>query len=119
MKQKLIDEVGLAEANVRMAKWDRENPMDVGTIEDVLDHIDHLVKVAGWEHVGLGADFDGVDALPVGLEDVSRYPYITQGLLDRGYTEQQIRGILGENLIRVMRKVEEAAAELKKAGANP
>ncbi|PQO42826.1 membrane dipeptidase [Blastopirellula marina] len=119
LKQKLIDEVGLAEANVRMAKWDRENPMDVGTIEDVLDHIDHLVKVAGWEHVGLGADFDGVDALPVGLEDVSRYPYITQGLLDRGYTEEQIRGILGENLIRVMRKVEEAAAELKKTNATP
>lgn len=119
LKQKLIDEVGLAEANVRMAKWDRENPMDLGTIEDVLDHIDHLVKVAGWEHVGLGADFDGVDALPVGLEDVSRYPYITQGLLDRGYTEEQIRGILGENLIRVMRKVEEAAAELKKDSTNP
>lgn len=119
LKQKLIDEVGLAEANVRMAKWDRENPMQLGTIEDVLDHIDHLVKVAGWEHVGLGADFDGVDALPEGLEDVSRYPYITQGLLDRGYTEEQIRGILGENLMRVMRKVEEVAAEMKQTTATP
>ncbi|RCS41575.1 membrane dipeptidase [Bremerella cremea] len=119
LKQKLIEEVGQAEADVRMAKWDRENPMDLGTINDVLDHIDHLVKVAGWEHVGLGADFDGVDALPVGLEDVSRYPYITQGLLERGYTEEQIRGILGENLMRVMRKVEEVAAEIKQAGTNP
>lgn len=119
MKQKLIEEVGQVEADVRISKWDRENPMDLGTINDVLDHIDHLARVAGWEHVGLGADYDGVDALPTGLEDVSRYPYITQGLLDRGYTEEQIRGILGQNLIRVMRKVEEVAAELKEASASP
>jgi len=87
--------------------------MQPGTIYDVLDHIDHIAKVAGVEHVGLGSDFDGVDMLPDQLEDVSTYPRITQGLLDRGYSEPQIRQILGLNVMRVLRKAEQVAAELK------
>jgi membrane dipeptidase len=83
-----------------------------GTIHIVLDHIDHLAKVAGAKHVGLGADFDGVSVLPEQLEDVSCYPFITQGLLDRGYTPEQIRGILGENLMRVFAGAEATAARL-------
>jgi membrane dipeptidase len=74
-----------------------------------LDHIDHIAKVAGVEHVGLGSDFDGVSVLPEQLDDVSYFPYITQGLIDRGYTEAQVQGILGGNLMRVFRGAEAVA----------
>lgn len=93
--------------------WKKAHPLPRGTIHDVLDHIDHIAKVAGVERVGLGSDFDGVGKLPEQLDDVSCYPYITQGLLDRGYTEEQIRGILGGNLMRVFRGVEVYAAKHK------
>ncbi|QDT14761.1 dipeptidase [Alienimonas californiensis] len=83
--------------------WRQEHPVRPGTIHDVLDHLDHLAKIAGPEHVGLGGDYDGVSTLPAGLEDVSAYPRLTQGLLDRGYSEDQIRGIMGENALRVLR----------------
>jgi membrane dipeptidase len=102
-----------AEVERQLARWKRKHPYSRGTIHDLLDHIDHIAKVAGAEHVGLGSDFDGVSKLPVQLEDVSCYPYITQGLLDRGYTEEQIQGILGGNLMRVFRKVETAAKHEK------
>jgi len=79
-------------------------------IEDVLDHIDHIVALAGVEHVGIGSDFDGVgDSLPTGLKDVASYPNLVEGLLRRGYTEENIKNILGENLLRVWRQIEAAA----------
>jgi membrane dipeptidase len=101
-----------------MKRWKAEHPLPRGTIYDVLDHIDHIAKVAGVTHVGIGSDFDGVSLLPTQLEDVSCYPYLTQGLLDRGYTEEQIRGILGENLMRVFRGVEAYATKHKSPAAN-
>ncbi|NNJ26809.1 dipeptidase [Alienimonas chondri] len=90
-------------------EWRKAHPILPGTIHDVLDHIDHLAKVAGAEHVGLGGDYDGVSTLPAGLEDVAGYPRITQGLLDRGYTEAQIRGIMGDNALRALRAAVAAA----------
>lgn len=95
-----------------LQQFDTTHPSPAGTIHDVLDHIDHIAKVAGAAHVGLGSDFDGIPTVPSQLEDVSHYPRITQGLLDRGYSEDQIRGILGGNLMRVMRKAEQVAREL-------
>lgn len=92
-----------------------KEPMARGTIHDLIDHIDHIVEVAGIDHVGLGSDYDGVSRLPTQLEDVSCYPYITQALLDRGYSETDIKKILGENLLRVMKDVENVAAELQAA----
>ena len=92
-----------------MRRWQRRHPYPRGTIHDLLDHIDHIAKVAGVEHVGLGSDYDGVSVLPTQLDDVSYYPYITQGLFDRGYTEEQIQGILGGNLMRVFRGAEAVA----------
>jgi membrane dipeptidase len=83
-----------------------------GTIHVVLDHIDHIAKTAGVKHVGLGSDYDGISVLPEQLDDVSTYPNITQGLLDRGYTPEQIRGILGENLMRVFAGAEATAKRL-------
>jgi membrane dipeptidase len=78
---------------------------DNATLERVLDHIDHVVKVAGVEHVGLGSDFDGIEDVPKGLEDVTKMPYITEGLLRRKYSENDILKILGENFLRVFRKI--------------
>jgi membrane dipeptidase len=75
--------------------------------EKIVDHIDHAVKVAGVEHVGLGSDFDGT-SVPIGMEDASKLPKITQALLDRGYSERDIQKILGGNILRVMEEVERA-----------
>ena len=75
------------------------------TLERVLDHVDHVVKVASVDHVGLGSDFDGIETTPKGLEDVTRMPYLTEGLLKRGYKEDDIRKILGENFLRVFSQV--------------
>jgi membrane dipeptidase len=93
----------------QMRQWYRRHSYPRGTIHVLLDHIDHIAKVAGAEHVGLGSDFDGVSLLPEQLDDVSYYPYITQGLLDRGYSDEQIQRILGGNLMRVFRAAEAVA----------
>src|SRR4051794_39861248 len=100
-----------------MARWKKKHQLPNGTIHDLLDHIDHISKVAGVQYVGIGSDFDGVSVLPKQLEDVSCYPYITQGLLDRGYTEDQIRGILGGNLMRIFRGAEAYAAKHKRSAS--
>ena len=78
----------------------------------MVDHIDHIAKVAGVDCVGLGSDYDGVTLLPEGLEDVSTYPAITQELLDRGYSEVDIKKILGGNALRALREAEEVARRL-------
>jgi membrane dipeptidase len=80
--------------------------------ELILDHIDHAVKVAGIDHVGLGSDFDGA-TMPDGMEDVTRLPRITEGLLKRGYSEKDIQKILGGNLLRVMEEVERVSRTLQ------
>jgi membrane dipeptidase len=79
------------------------------TLEDVLDHIEHVARVAGPDHVGLGSDFDGATQLPAGLEDVTRLPWITYGLLKRGFSEEDVRKMLGGNVLRVMREAEEVS----------
>jgi membrane dipeptidase len=94
--------------------WRRANPVPRGTVGTVADHIDHIVKVAGIDHVGIGSDYDGVTALPEGLEDVSRYPRLTAELLRRGYSERDVRKVLGGNILRVMRQAETVAARLQR-----
>ena len=81
------------------AQW-REMPMP--TVSDVVDHIEHMVQVGGIDHVGLGSDFDGIPNGPVGLEDCSKFPNITEELLKREYSDTDVRKILGENTMRVM-----------------
>jgi membrane dipeptidase len=84
--------------------------MDLGTVADVADHIEHAARVGGVEHVGLGGDFDGVEATPAGLEDVSCYPAITAELLSRGWSEPDIRKVLGENALRALEQAEDVAS---------
>lgn len=98
-----------------LKRWTTKNPIAAGTIHHVVDHIDHIARTAGIEHVGLGSDFDGVGKLPVQLEDVSTYPLITQALLDRGYTAAEIDLICRGNILRVMRNAERVAADLSKS----
>ena len=94
-------------------QWRRENPLPQGTVATVADHIDHIVNVAGIDHVGLGSDFDGVSNLPQGLEDVSTYPNLTAELLRRGYAEQDVKKVLGLNVLRVMREAEAVSRRLR------
>jgi membrane dipeptidase len=83
------------------------------TLSNVADHIQHIGNVAGYEHVGLGADFDGVDSLPFGLADVSTYPALIEELFKRGLDKSQISGIMAKNVLRVWRKVEIIKDELR------
>jgi membrane dipeptidase len=80
--------------------------------ERIIDHIDHVVKLVGPDHVGLGSDFDGA-TMPEGMEDASKLPKITEALLRKGYKEEDIRKILGENTLRVMAQVEKVSKELQ------
>ncbi len=93
----------------------KKNKEATGTIYDVVNHIDHLVKHCGVDHVGIGSDYDGVPRLPEQLESVATYPRITQLLLDRGYDRESIHKILGGNVMRVLRRAEAVSAEMKAA----
>ena len=84
------------------------------TLEDAANHIDHVRKVAGADHVGIGGDFDGISTVPAGLEDVSKYPALTAELLRRGWEETDVRKALGLNALRVLSRVERVAARLQK-----
>lgn len=83
------------------------------TLQDVVNHIDHVVKIAGIDHVGLGSDFDGVECTPIGLDDTSKWPNLRRALLDKGYTAADIGKIYGLNTLRLMRAVEKTAAQLQ------
>ncbi len=105
--------------DAEMEEWDKENAVKGRTPMSVLvDHIDHIVKVAGVDHVGIGADYDGIglEDAPEGLEDVSKLPNLTYELLRRGYSDADVRKILGENLLRVMAECERVAAGMKGKG---
>lgn len=95
-------------------EWRAANPLPRGSVATVADHVDHIVKVAGIDHVGLGSDYDGVTLLPEGLEDVAAYPNLTAELLRRGYSERDVRKVLGGNVLRAMRQAEGVAARLQR-----
>jgi len=97
-----------------LAAWRQANPAPSATLADAADHIDHIRKAAGIDHVGLGGDFDGITTVPKGLEDVSTYPALTAELLRRGYSEEDVKKVLGLNILRVMKKAEATASRLQK-----
>lgn len=112
-----FEEHGLQPTDSAAVEYERqyrlEHPRIYADVKDVADHIDHVVQLVGVEHVGIGSDFDGVgDSLPTGLKDVSMYPNLISELLARGYSEDDIRKIFGENLMRVWEQVEKTAAQL-------
>lgn len=86
--------------------WFDEIGAPLATIDDVVDHIAHACEIAGVEHVGIGSDFDGVPALPQGLENAGKLPHLTQRMLDRGFRADEIRKIYGENFLRVFEQIE-------------
>ncbi|MEO6811448.1 MAG: dipeptidase [Isosphaeraceae bacterium] len=114
LKDKYPDPKEYAKA---LEAWYDANPLPRGTLADVADHIDHLVKTAGIDHVGIGSDFDGINASPVGLEDVSCFPRLTEELLKRDYSEEDVHKILGGNVLRVFRAAGQVAEQLRKTTA--
>ena len=110
-----LDAEGLEKEALRgaMKQWREAHPAPSGTVGTLVDHIDHILDVAGIDHVGLGSDYDGISVTPKQLEDVSCFPYITQGLLNRGYSKRDIRKILGGNFLRAFREAERVAARLQ------
>jgi membrane dipeptidase len=109
------DHPGVSDDELREVRrrWLSEHPGPVATLVQVADHIDHLCRVSGPQHVGIGSDFDGGESLPDGLEDVSRFPALLAELLRRGHSDDEVRGIAGRNILRVMRDVEAVAARLQ------
>jgi membrane dipeptidase len=93
--------------------WRAKNPTPRASLLQVADHIDHIKKTAGIDHVGLGGDFDGITSVVVGLEDVSTYPALIAELLRRGYTDEDIKKIAARNILRVIRGAEAAALKLR------
>ena len=96
-----------------MDAWHTANPTPRASMLQVADHIDHIKKVAGIDHIGLGGDFDGITSVVVGLEDVSTYPLLMAELMRRGYTDEDIKKIADRNILRVMRGAEATAAKLQ------
>ncbi len=90
-----------AEGNLPHVSW-----------EEIIDHIDHAVKLVGADHVGLGSDFDGAN-MPDGMEDATHLPQITEALMRKGYSDEDIRKILGGNTLRVMEQVERVSREMQ------
>ncbi len=110
LKEQYSDEDEFAQV---WKQWKDAHPIPAGTVHTLVDHIDHIVRIAGIDHVGLGSDYDGAGQMPLQLEDVSGYPYITQALLDRGYAPDDIHKIMGGNLLRALRKAEQVARDWK------
>jgi len=100
-------------ARKALAEWDAKHPAPVVTIADVADHIDHIRKIAGVDHVGLGSDFDGIPATPAGLDGVDKYPALLAELAHRGWSDADLAKVAGENLLRAMAKAEEVARQLQ------
>jgi membrane dipeptidase len=101
MESERIDHEAMAKGELPKVSW-----------EKIVEHIDHAVKVAGADHVGLGSDFDGA-TMPIGMEDASKLPKITDALIKKGYSDADIEKILGGNILRVMEQVEKVAAAQK------
>jgi membrane dipeptidase len=100
-----------------LESWDAANKRPTANIADVANHIDHVVKMAGDDYVGIGGDLDGIGTTPVGLESVADYPKLFAELIRRGYTDQQLKKLAGLNVLRVMKQTESVAASMKKERA--
>ena len=105
----------IAERRRLSDEWKAAHPQPRATLAQVADHIEHVRKVAGVDHVGIGSDFDGIDTVPEGLEDVSRFPYLFAELIRRGWNDNDLKKLAGGNLLRAFRAAEATAARLRKS----
>jgi membrane dipeptidase len=103
-----------AEQTRRFEEWKATHPRPSATLGQVADHIEHVRKVAGRDHVGIGSDFDGIDTVPEGLEDVSKFPELFAELIRRGWSDGDLEKLAGQNLLRALRGAEATAARLQK-----
>lgn len=99
--------------------WESAHPPPIATVGTIADHIDHLVKVAGIDHVGLGSDFDGIELTPMGLDGVDKYPVLIAELLRRGYSDADVKKIAGGNLLRAMHQMQATAVRLQRTEQPP
>ncbi len=93
--------------------WDKANPAPRATVKDVANHIEHVIRIAGTDHIGIGADLDGITTTPLGLESVAAYPVLFEELIRRGHSDDTLRKLAGLNLLRVLRKSEAVAGRLR------
>jgi membrane dipeptidase len=100
-------------AKAALAEWVKAHPAPTVTLSEVADHIEHVRKVAGIDHVGLGSDFDGIPATPVGLEGVDKFPALLEELMRRGWTDEEIGKLAGENILRALAGAESTSARLR------
>jgi Zn-dependent dipeptidase, microsomal dipeptidase homolog len=119
LKKQFPDDAKRVEEELK--KWSETNAPAKTPLSVLIEHIDHIAKVAGIDHVGIGSDFDGVPftGVPEGMEDISRLPNITIELMKRGYSDADIKKVLGENFLRVMSRVERVAAEMQSSATAP
>jgi len=103
-----------AKAKEALAAWEAQNPRPRATIADIADHIEHVMNVAGEDHVGIGGDLDGITITPADFTSVADYPKLFAELIRRGHTDEQLKKLAGLNVLRVMRQAEAVAAKLQK-----
>jgi membrane dipeptidase len=102
-----------AQVEAGLKAWDAAHPAPVVTVADVANHIEHIVKIAGYDHVGIGGDFDGIDDTVEGLDGVEDYPNLFAELIRRGWSDENLAKLAGGNVLRVLRRAEAVAASLK------
>jgi membrane dipeptidase len=112
-KKYLAKEPGVTYQQIQEMEQQFDKAVERPPFSALMDHIDHMIKIAGVDHVGIGSDFDGVTCLPQGIDSVADLPKITEALLQRGYTAEQAQKVLGGNLLRVFAEVEKVSRELQ------
>ena len=113
LRREFTDPADGGEIQRNIQQWRRENPRPSPTLEQVADHIDHVRAVAGIDHIGIGSDYDGMPPGPIGLEDASTFPRLLVELFERGYSDEDVKKIIGLNVVRALRESEEVAARLQ------
>ena len=110
---KAIHRASKTKVEAGVKAWEAAHPSPVVTVADVANHIEHVVKIAGYDHVGIGADLDGIEETPQGLDGVEDYPLLFAELIRRGWSDQNLAKLAGGNVLRVLRRAEAVAASMK------
>ena len=110
---KAFNRASKAAVEAGLKTWETAHPRPVVTVSTVADHVEHVAKVAGYDHVGIGGDFDGITSTPRGLEGVSDYPALFAELIRRGWSDQNLAKLAGANVLRVMRRARDVATSMK------